>query len=520
MYRFSRCSALLSVMVLSGCQHLSLSELAAPYINMMALGQARSARVSSWDTTGGNLDWRPVAPGETLELASLDGAGIIRHVYFTVIGHRVDKVDYLRDLVLRAYWDDETSPSVEAPFGDYFGLGHGKIVFFQSSMITVNPGAKLETPDTTLSVGFNSYFPMPFSNGARLTLTNEGPLPVGSVWYHIDYETVPSIPKDVGRFHAQYRQERPTAATGPEQHRNLTLGEGTNIGGADNYVILDAAGQGNVAGYFLNVDNGFHTWYGEGDDMIFIDGETWPPSFHGTGTEEIFGGGACPNIPYSGPYTGFHLIENEDFFGAVSMYRFYVADPIHFQNSIRMTLEHGHANNFASAYSSTVFWYQTEPHAPFPTLPPFNVRSPRSLALVERTAPDGGILILPTDDRTSRTAGWNHFRSADAYAYEGYWAKAGDGTERFTWRLGELPIGNYEVFVWVPGDPNRDHAADATYTITHAKGIDRLHVDQAHDLERWKSLGLYELDKQSTLMLNNASGDNLVADAVVLVLQE
>jgi len=110
--------------------------------------------------------------------------------------------------------------------------------------------------------------------------------------------------------------------------------------------------------------------------MIFIDGESWPPSYHGTGSEEIFGGGACPTDEYAGPYTGFHLIGNLDYSGKVSMYRFYVNDPVRFHKSIRMTIEHGHANNVSNDYSSTAFWYQTEPHKAFRPLPPAEQRRP------------------------------------------------------------------------------------------------------------------------------------------------
>jgi hypothetical protein len=110
--------------------------------------------------------------------------------------------------------------------------------------------------------------------------------------------------------------------------------------------------------------------------MIFIDGEGWPPSYHGTGSEEIFGGGACPSAEYAGPYTGFHLIGNLDFSGKVSMYRWYINDPVRFKKSIRMTIEHGHANNIANDYSSTAFWYQDEPHKKFRTLLPVEARRP------------------------------------------------------------------------------------------------------------------------------------------------
>ncbi len=160
--------------------------------------------------------------------------------------------------------------------------------------------------------------------------------------------------------------------------QNVTLHEGINDSGDENYIILDAEGRGHLAGIFLNIDNSMGNWYGEGDDMIFIDGEAWPPAYHGTGSEEIFGGGAVPTREYDGPYTGFHLIGNLDWSGKVSMYRWYLNDPVRFGKSIRMTLEHGHANNIANDYSSTVFWYQDEPHKVFRPLPAVMERRPKA----------------------------------------------------------------------------------------------------------------------------------------------
>lgn len=338
-----------------------------PFSGMMRLTDTTTARVSSFDRSGANTDYRPLAPGETLELAQLEGAGIVRHVYFSILGGR----HYLRDLVLRAYWDGHETPCVEVPFGDFFGLGHERPRFYSSLMVTVNPG-DLGVFGT---YGFNSYFPMPYADGARLTLTNEGPEPVAAVWYHIEYEQMDALPAGLGRFHAVWNRENPTQAVGSTV--NTTLHAGINDTGKGNYVVLDAVGHGSLAGIFLNIDNATAKWYGEGDDMIFIDGETWPPSYHGTGSEEIFGGGACPTAEYAGPYTGFHLIGNLDYSGKISMYRFYVNDPVRFRKSIRMTIEHGHANNFANDYSSTAFWYQADPHKPFGALPPAVARRPR-----------------------------------------------------------------------------------------------------------------------------------------------
>ena len=79
--------------------------------------------------------------------------------------------------------------------------------------------------------------------------------------------------------------------------------------------------------------------------------------------------GACAAREYAGPYHGFHLIESPDYAGLVGAYRWFVHDPIRFTRALRWTVEHGRANNFANEYASVAYWYQTEPHAPFPTLP-------------------------------------------------------------------------------------------------------------------------------------------------------
>src|SRR5262249_20943033 len=184
----------------------------------------------------------------------------------------------------------------------------------------------------------------------------------------VDYETYDApLPADALRFHAQFRQERPTVAIG--RRPNVQLYGGVNLDGAENYVALEAEGAGQMAGLVLQINNVAGGWYGEGDDMVFVDGDAWPPAIHGTGTEEIFGGGACPTREFARPYHGFHLIESPDFAGLVGAYRWFVHDPIRFTRSLQWTVEHGHANNFANEYASVAYWYQTEPHAAFPALP-------------------------------------------------------------------------------------------------------------------------------------------------------
>lgn len=352
---------------------------ADPFANLDPLTSAVAAienhktrRISSWDQTGDNKDWFVFEPGETKVLADIQGSGCIQHIYFTTLREGA----LLRQLVLRMYWDGEATPSVETPLGDFFLAPNGWARNLQSTFVTVNPG------DTgSSSHGFNSYFPMPFASRARITLEHQGDTKLANFWYHIDYESYDRPPASgIGRFHAQWRRQNPTPVTVEAKDKNKMIWQAKNLDGKENYVILEAAGKGRLAGLLLNIDNIGRGWYGEGDDMIFIDGEKWPPSYHGTGTEEIFGGGASPNTEFTGPYTGFLLCENkggEKYRGKVSMYRWYVRDPIRFDKSIRWTIEHGHANNYENDYSSLAYWYQIEPHAPFPALPTAAERMPR-----------------------------------------------------------------------------------------------------------------------------------------------
>jgi D-arabinan exo alpha-(1,3)/(1,5)-arabinofuranosidase (non-reducing end) len=335
---------------------------AHPWAGLFSARDARSHRSSSWDRTGANQDFIRIGPGETAVLLDVEGAGCVMHLYCALV--LPDLTEY-RDAILRCYWDGSDTPSVEVPLGDFFGIAHARIREFTSLAMAVNPGVGG-------THGLNCYFPMPYADGARITLENRGGNPLGGVlgafWFHVDCERY-EVPPPAGtyRFHAGYRQERPTTAVGDEP--NVTLHGATNLTGADNYLALDTAGTGRMVGLLLEVRNRQgQTWYGEGDDMVFIDGERWPPSIHGTGTEEIFGGGACPATEYAGPYTGFHLIESPRFDGLIGMYRWYLSDPIHFATGIRWSIEHGHANNFANDYASVAYWYQ-EPLATLPPLP-------------------------------------------------------------------------------------------------------------------------------------------------------
>lgn len=199
----------------------------------------------------------------------------------------------------------------------------------------------------------------------------------------------------VAYFHCQWRRENPTAGwgrkdlKGPKNIENLKWYWKTpNRTGDENYTILEARGSGQYVGCHLDIDcysREKNDWYGEGDDMIFIDGERWPPGLHGTGTEDYFCGAYCPRDAFNTPYVGITQYSGSPqwgeyewpFRGKNSMYRFHIQDPIRFHESIRVTIEHGHNNKLSNDYSSTAYWYQLEPHAAFPKLPAAKLRLAR-----------------------------------------------------------------------------------------------------------------------------------------------
>jgi len=328
---------------------------------LAVLRDYRTRRVSSYDRTGGNRDYITLPPGENVVLADVKGAGCITHIWVT-IGCRGELL-HLRKILLRMFWDGEENPSVEVPIGDFFGLGHGASKNFASLLLARNPRD---------GKGMNCYFPMPFSEGARIEVLNECEVAIDALYYYIDYEEYDMLEENLGRFHAQWRMEKPCKAVEPPDGL-----EGKNLTGKENYVILEAEGKGHYIGCVLNIENISGGWYGEGDDMIFIDGEKWPPSLHGTGTEDYFCGAWSPDQEYWGPYTGLPLVGTPNYLGRTSMYRFHIVDPIRFQKSIRVTIEHGHANDRSDDLSSVAYWYQTEPHKPFPKMPPAEQRLPR-----------------------------------------------------------------------------------------------------------------------------------------------
>ncbi len=309
----------------------------------------RSRRISSYDRAGGNADFIRIEPGATVVIAEIKGPAAIHHLWMTVAAEAF----YGRKIVLRAFWDGEEAPSIEAPLGDFFGVGHGLDRDLSSLPLACSSEGRAR----------NSYWYMPFRWSCRLTVTNEGARPVDAFYFAIDYRELSGLDPAAPYFHARYRQEMPCAP------------------GKD-YVLLEAVGRGHYVGCNLSVLQRSAGWWGEGDDRITVDGAE-ESALRGTGTEDYFseawglrqGGGLFYGCP----------LQEEDFQvgSKATAYRFHVPDPVPFSKSIRVTFEHGHANDRADYYSSVAYWYQAEPHDPFPELPAVDKRLPFALESME-----------------------------------------------------------------------------------------------------------------------------------------
>jgi hypothetical protein len=289
-----------------------------------------------------------VKPGQTITLADITGSGVIEHIWMTPTGN-------WRLTILRMYWDGESDPSVEVPVGDFFAMGWGKYAPITSLAICVNPGS-----------AFNSYWPMPFRKSARITLENLDDKPM-VVYFQIDYSKV-AVPVDAAYFHAQFRRVNPVP------YKQV-------------YTILDGVeGKGQYVGTYLAWGVHNDGWWGEGEIKFYIDGDSRFPTINGTGTEDYFNGSydfenqqTHQYETFTSPYSGLAqvikpdgLYQSQQRFG---LYRWHIPDPIRFNHDLRVTIQDlgwqsgGRYLPLQDDIASVAYWYQTEPHKPFPKLP-------------------------------------------------------------------------------------------------------------------------------------------------------
>jgi hypothetical protein len=323
----------------------------------------RALRIASTDPKFKNADYRRIPPGDTLVLGEISGHGRITHMWFTIASK---SPDHLRELVLRIFWDGADKPAVECPLGDFFGLGFGKYVEYQSAPIAIG-GIK----------ALNCYWPMPFAKGARLTLTNEGATRVDSCYFNIDYRLDDKPPAaGLHYFHTQYRQAYPAPK-------------------GEDYLILDTRGNGHYVGCFLSVMANSDGWWGEGNDKFYVDG-TDKPTIEGTGSEDYFCGAWDFQHAFWNPYTGVPLYDNKEKGGEKrgilnTCYRWHILDPVPFKQSLRFTIEHGRhgpdddRSPLRNHYSTVAYYYLNRPEGDGHTLPPYKERIPQMLPLPQAT---------------------------------------------------------------------------------------------------------------------------------------
>ncbi len=298
-----------------------------------------------------------IEPKATVELANIDGAGAIQHIWITVAP------EFWRSLIIRFYWDHEDEPSIEVPLGDFFCNGWGVRCNVNSLPVAINPAG-----------GFNSYWEMPFRKNARITIENLVDQQVLGFFYQFTY-TLTDVADDVAYLHAQWRRNNPLPYR-------------------EDHVLLDGIkGQGHYVGTYMAWGTNSNGWWGEGEIKFYMDGDTDFPTICGTGTEDYFGGAWCFEQPkgqygaYSTPFLGMPqviipdgLYQSQQRFG---LYRWHVMDPIRFKDDLRVTIQ---SLGWRSAkrnqrpftewrflprqddIASTAFWYQNEPHAQFPAI--------------------------------------------------------------------------------------------------------------------------------------------------------
>jgi Protein of unknown function (DUF2961)/HEAT repeats len=305
-----------------------------------------------------NDDSKHPLPAETVTIADLSGPGIVTHIWTTLSG---TEYGWPRLMRLRVYYDGSDVPSVDVPLGDFFAVGHGFERPIRSLMIRNLSDGRAR----------NSYWPMPFEKSCRITITNEGKRRVG-LYYHVDWERVPSLPPNTAYFHARYRQALPAPADGKP------------------WVFLDTTGRGFYVGTVLSVLQAEPGWFGEGDDMFYVDGER-VASIQGTGSEDYFNDAWGLHVA-EGEYTGSPISEGEGLGARMTAYRWHLVDPIPFTKSLRAEIEHkgwtyrpdGKVKTAfgerSDLMSSVAYWYQKGIATDQPPVPYGSARLPHGNA--------------------------------------------------------------------------------------------------------------------------------------------
>ena len=408
-----------------------MSNVSGLFKDLTTVKKARNGRLASWDQRGKNQDYWEIPAGETISLGEVEGPGCITHIWMTSSCRKVvapsildpvlnasaapvmeihpalgviwDDYDpfYYRKVLIKITWDDQDTPSVLAPLGDFFCIGNSYPGNFSSLPFNVSLKPE-EAGRYGAPCSVSCYFPMPFNKKAKIEIVNENELPF-ILYFNIDYEMYKEpLDENTAYFHASWHRENPCQGWGPDLQTNCPeVNNVTNFKGENNYTVLDVEGTGHYVGCNLTVKHYQGSWWGEGNDMFFIDGEEYP-SLNGTGTEDYFGGswsfakqvdGKTVEQNYCTPYLGYpyysshdelihNFYHNDDVMPMRGFYRWHIQDPICFDEDLKVTIQqigvcHKGLFERQDDVSSVAYWYQSEPHQPFPKLLSKEERWPR-----------------------------------------------------------------------------------------------------------------------------------------------
>jgi len=416
-----------------------MSNVSGMFQNLTKVKQARTGRLSSWDQSGRNQDYWEIPAGETVSLGEIEGPGCVNHIWMTSSCRRIkapaildpilnanaapvmeihpalgviwDDYDpfYYRKVLIKITWDDQDTPSVLVPFGDFFCIGNSYPGNFSSLPFNVSLKPE-EAGRYGAPCSVSCYFPMPFQKKAKFEIINENDIPF-ILYFYLDFELYKQpMDEDTIYFHASWHRENPCKGWGPTIQVNTPeVNSVSNLAGENNYVLLETEGTGHYVGCNLTVRHFQGSWWGEGDDMIFIDGER-EPSIVGTGTEDYFNhawGMQRNAFPFYGT-----IVHEGDTDGFQVCYRFHVTDPIRFEKSIKVTIEHGHANHLSDDWSSTAYWYQTLPTSKPLSILPVERRLPVVSSLPERELPKVELNEEMKVARDSYEKRWDEYKPA------------------------------------------------------------------------------------------------------------
>jgi len=240
-------------------------------------------------------------------LLEVEGPGIIQRMWFTV---RDRSPEMMRSMRLRIYWDGETKPAVDVPFGDFFGYGLSKVVEFESALFS-NPEGR----------SFNCMIPMPFRKAAKVVITNESSRDIDEIFFDIDLVRLDRLEEDALYFHAFWTRQK------------------TSELGKDFEFLPKIEGRGRFLGVNIgvNADPEYgNTWWGEGEVKMYIDNDEEFPTINGTGTEDYIGT-AWGLGQFTNLYQGCTVANDST--KQYAFYRFHIPDVIGFHHNFRASIQ-------------------------------------------------------------------------------------------------------------------------------------------------------------------------------------